>query len=160
MHTHFALQQPVGVLAIYFERDRFDARAFTFQAIRDHGLESVALRPAQIHAQQHLRPVLAFGTARAGMNGDDGIAGVVGARQQHLGFEFFEMRSEGADFPFDVAVDGFAFARQLEQGFNVGGQAGDALVLIDLLLNALAVLHDFLAFFGLRPEIRSVGLFF
>ena len=39
----------------------------------DHGAETLALGPAQVHAQQHFGPVLRFRAARAGMNGDDGV---------------------------------------------------------------------------------------
>ena len=74
VHADLGLQQAVGVLAVDFESDGLDARAFALQPVGDHGLEAVALRPAQVHAQQHFGPVLAFGAAGAGMDGHDGAA--------------------------------------------------------------------------------------
>ena len=47
-------------------------------------LETVLLRPARIHSQQHRRPVLAFGTAGAGMNLEIGIEPIRLAREQRL----------------------------------------------------------------------------
>ena len=75
-----------------------DARAFAFQPVGDLGLEVVALGPAQVHAQQHLGPVLALGAAGAGVDGDDGAAVIVLAREQHRGFELIERA--GAAFRF------------------------------------------------------------
>ncbi len=86
----FRLQQAVGVLAVDFEGDALDARAFAFQPVGDHGLEAVALRPAQVHAQQHLGPILALGAAGAGVDGHDGAARVVLAGEQHGGFQALE----------------------------------------------------------------------
>ena len=98
MHADLALQQAVSVLAVDFECDRLDASAFAFEAIRDHGFELVALGPAQVHAQQHFSPILAFGSARAGMNRDDGAARVVLTGEQHLRFQLFEIAGEGCAF--------------------------------------------------------------
>ena len=86
MHADLGLQHAVGVVAVDFEGDRLDAGAFALQPVGDDGGEAVALGPAQIHAQQHLGPVLAFGAAGAGMDGHDGAALVVFAGEQHGGF--------------------------------------------------------------------------
>ncbi len=86
MHADLRLQQPVRVFALDFERGRFDARAFALQTIRHHRLHIVTLRPAQVHAQQHLRPVLALRAARARMDGHDGALRVVRARRAAFRF--------------------------------------------------------------------------
>ena len=70
------------------------------------------------------------------------------------------MRREPADLALDVSGDVFAFAAKLEQSFDIGAERCNLRVLIDLLFQALAVLHHFLAFFRLSPEVGSVGLFF
>ena len=41
------------------------------EQVDDLGLEARALRPAQVHAHEHLRPVLRLGAAGAGMDGED-----------------------------------------------------------------------------------------
>jgi len=57
-------------------------------------------------------------------------------------------------------VDILALARQFEQRVEVLGEGAHALVACDRLLQPLPVLHDFLAFFRLAPEIRSGDLLF
>ena len=102
VHADFRLQQAVGVLAVDLEGDRLDARAFALQPVGDHGLEALALGPAQVHAQQHLGPVLAFGAAGAGVDGDDGAARVVFAGEQHGGLEALQQLAVGLHVALDI----------------------------------------------------------
>ena len=55
----------------------FEAR-FLARACFEHlGLEASVGRPAQVHAQQHFRPILRVGPARAGVDLEHGVARVV-----------------------------------------------------------------------------------
>ena len=98
VHTDFALQQAEGVFAIHREGRGLQPGFFTRLVIVKHGLESLPLGPAQIHAQQHVGPVLRLGAARAGMDGHDGVARVVLARKQRLGFELVNDLAQCIDF--------------------------------------------------------------
>ena len=160
MHADLRLQHAISIGAVDFERGGLDAGAFAFETVGQHGLEIVAFGPAQVHAQQHLGPVLRFGAAGAGMDGDDGVARVVFAREQHPGFEFAEHFGVALQFALDIAVDGFAFAGEFEKRIEIVGHAGDLLVVLDGFFETLAVLHDLLAFFGLGPEVGSRDLLF
>jgi len=160
VHADLRLQLAVSVGAIDFHRRRLDSRAFTLQPVCDHGLIAMPLRPAQIHAQQHLRPVLAFGAAGAGMNDEDGAFGIVFAGHEHGGFQLVQPLAEGAHLLFQIAGDVFAFTRQLEQGIQIGGAAGDVALLGDSFLQPLALLHDLLAFLRLVPEFGVRNLLF
>ena len=153
MHANFRLQHAISVGAVDFECGGLDAGAFAFETVGKHGFEIAALGPAEVHAQKHLGPVLRFGAAGAGMNGDDSIARVVFTREQHAGFELAEDFGVALQFALDVAVDGFAFAGEFEKRIEIVGHAGDSLVALDGFFETLAVLHNLLAFFGLRPEV-------
>ena len=50
--------------------------------LHDLGLVAAPVAPAQVHAQQHLGPVLGLGAAGSGMKGDDGVPAVVGAAEE------------------------------------------------------------------------------
>src|SRR4249920_2682021 len=52
--------------------------------IDDFPLEPAALGPAQVHAQQHLGPVLRLGAPRARVNRDDGVLSIVLAAEHLL----------------------------------------------------------------------------
>ncbi len=69
-----------------------------FHPVEHRHLEALALRPADVHPQQHLGPVLRFGAAGAGMDGQHGVAAVVGALQHRLQFHPVERRLGGRQF--------------------------------------------------------------
>ena len=65
VHAGLAAQVAVGVLAGHLDGRRLDPGLFAGQQVDDLGLEPRALTPAQVHAHEHLRPVLRLGAARA-----------------------------------------------------------------------------------------------
>ncbi len=84
MDAGFGRQQAVGVLAGDRERRALQAR-FVARLVVDHlALEPAALGPAQVHAQQHLGPVLRLGAAGARMNRDDRVLAIVLAAEHLL----------------------------------------------------------------------------
>ena len=91
------------------------------------------------------------------MDGDDGAA-VRRSRPKAASpvSSFFELAREALHLALEIGADVFAFARQFEQSVEVRGQAGDLAVLGDLLFQALAILHDLLAFFGLDQKSGAV----
>lgn len=70
------LQKAVGVGAGDEDRRALDARFLPGQIVQHLDLEVVALRPAGVHAVEHLHPVLGLGAARARVEGQDGVVGV------------------------------------------------------------------------------------
>src|SRR4029077_4520234 len=72
--SNLAGQQTEGVLPIHGEGRGFQTCFFTRLVIVENGLEAAPFRPAKIHTQQHVGPVLRFGSARPGMNGHDRVA--------------------------------------------------------------------------------------
>ena len=136
VHADFGLQQAVGVLAVDFEGDRLDARAFAFQPVGDDR-SSKSLRSAQrrymrssISAQSWLSVPPAPGwmvtmASRASFSPESSIASS----------SLSSMRREGLFISRSIsAFDVFAFARQFEQRVEVEVSAGDAGVVLDALL--------------------------
>src|ERR1041385_6832800 len=91
VHSRFGSQQPIGVLAFNSERYTLQSGFLTWLILEHFSFESTLLGPFEIHAQQHLGPVLRFSAPCAGMNRADGMAAIVFARQQHLGFSLGEV---------------------------------------------------------------------
>ncbi len=111
---------------------------------------------------QHLGPVLAFGAARAGMHGDDGVQRVGFAGEHGAGFELLGESGQSLDVAFQIGEHVFALAGQLEVGFDVAGAAHQFLVVGDQRFQALAVAHQRLAGGGIVPEgrIGKLGFYF
>src|SRR5215472_3825885 len=116
MHSDFAGKEAVSVLAIDAEGRRFDARFFAGLIVVEYRLETLALRPPQVHAHEHLGPVLRLRTSGAGMDRDDGISGVVLAGKQGLGLEPVDTLAQRVNFAPQVSLNVLPFAGQVEVG--------------------------------------------
>src|SRR5665648_303129 len=130
MHAPLRLQQPVDVLALDGERGALEAGFVAFLRVVHLDLEGAALEPAQVHAQQHLGPVLRLGAAGAGMDGHDRAALVVLAAEEAQLLPALEIGLELGDavheFLEELVVDGVAahlLAQQLFRGFEVAEPA-------------------------------------
>jgi hypothetical protein len=115
-------------------------------------LEALALGPADVHAHQHLGPVLGLGAAGAGVHGDDGVERVGLAGEHGLGFELFGELDERGDLAFEVGLGGFAFAGEFEVGLDVVGAAGEFGVVGEEGFEALALAHERLRRARRRPR--------
>ena len=108
MHAHFTLHEAKGIFTDDHERDALDAGFITRQVVKQLDLEVMALAPARVHAIEHLRPVLRFGTAGASVQREDGVALVVFTRKQRLQTHLLEIVLElfqvFADFSRDFGV--------------------------------------------------------
>ena len=65
VHAVLAAQVPEGVVARDAEAHAVDPGLVALLVVDDLGLVAAALAPAQVHAEQHLRPVLRVGAAGA-----------------------------------------------------------------------------------------------
>ena len=92
VHALLGAEQPVGVLAARDEGGGLDAGLVALGGLLQLHLHAAPLRPAHLHPQQHLGPVLRVGAAGAGVHGHDRVAGVVLAREEPRLLELREPR--------------------------------------------------------------------
>ena len=74
VHASFGAEHAVGVLAVDGEGRPVDADDLARGAVVDVDFPAAAVAVAQVHAEQHLAPVLGLEAALAGGHGDDGVA--------------------------------------------------------------------------------------
>ena len=128
MHARLGAQPPIGVLAGELHRGALDARDFARARIDHFGSEAARGAPAQVHAQQHLRPVLGFGAAGAGLDVHEGAVRVHLAVEHALELEAAHLGLEALRVALDVARGGLvvlAFG-ELEQLGGIGDALGGA----------------------------------
>ena len=82
VNTVLTLQIAVGILPLDEDGGGLDARLIAGLVVHELIGVAVALSPAGIHPVEHLRPVLGLGAACSGVEGEDGVVGVVLAGQQ------------------------------------------------------------------------------
>src|SRR5262245_48961413 len=108
VHAALGLEDPVGVLALHAEGRRLEAGFLARAGLEQLGREPAVLRPAQVHAQQDLGPVLRVGAPGARVDGHERVARVVLAREQGVLLEPVELlaqrRDAGGDLVLHVAV--------------------------------------------------------
>jgi hypothetical protein len=81
----FCGQQSVGIFAFDSECHTLQSGFLTWLILEHFRFEVALFGPLEIHAQQHLGPILRFGAARARMNGANRVATIVVAGEQHFG---------------------------------------------------------------------------
>src|SRR6266850_3930622 len=86
VHAGLSSQQAVGIFALNPERYALQTSFLTRLIFKNLGLKSALLSPLQIHAQEHLGPILGFGATCSRMDRADGVAEIVFACKQHFGF--------------------------------------------------------------------------
>jgi len=123
-------------------------------------LVAMALRPARVHAEQHLGPVLALGPAGAGIDLDIGIVRVRLAREQRrdlVPLRPFGKLGEAAHGI--VGKRGVAFGLgHLEELGRVGKLPLDRPGRADRLLQPPPLAHDVLGVLGVVPQRRVFDL--
>src|SRR3972149_1980725 len=82
VHSPLALQPPVGPATVDRDRDALEARLFALGLVENLGAVAVSLSPAQVHAQQHLGPVLALGAPGPRVDRYDRRPLVIGVRHE------------------------------------------------------------------------------
>ena len=160
MNSDFTGQIPIGILAVDDERRGFNSRFFARLLVVHFRLEPLKLGPAQVHAQQDLRPVLRLGAARARMDRHDGVARIVVAGEQCLGFDAVDQFVQAIQVALQFGVDVFAFTGEIKIGADIIGAARQVAFQGQHVLQTLALTHHLLRSRRIRPEVRIGRLLF
>src|SRR4029077_5644021 len=133
---------------------RLDASRLALGLLEPLDFVAVLLRPARIHAKKHAGPILALGTARAGMNFDIRIIGVGLAREERFELAPRDFRLELLQRRFRLG-DGllvFLGLAELDHGELIVELLLDAANGGQLLLERGALLHHALGALLIVPQ--------
>jgi hypothetical protein len=108
----------------------------------------------EVHAQQHLGPVGGLGAAGPGADRQDGVLGVVVAREQEEGSLALELHAEGIGLALEVCERlGIGRLREeIQQLFEVDGALLERSPEGDLVAQALGLAGDLLGGTLVVPE--------
>jgi hypothetical protein len=153
MHAGFSRHQAVGVVAGEGEGRALEARLVAGLVVDHLAPEPAALRPAQVHAQQHVGPVLRLGPPGARVDGHDRTLLIVLAPQDPLGLGRLHLGGERVERPGQFPGDVLALLRPLHQHREVVLAAPERLLQLEVLFETPAPLEDLLGLLGVLPEI-------
>ena len=141
MHARLRAQPAEGVLARELDRGALDTRHFAAGHLDELCVETARLAPAQVHAQEHLGPVLRLRAAGAGLDVQEGVVGVHLAIEHAAEFELLEDTGKLGDLAFEVFQGCFVIflAGQLDQILRIGASALEAVDGADYVLEGRAL---------------------
>ena len=149
----FALEVAEGVVAFNLHGDALDASPFAVEAVGDGYAVVVGFGIADVHAHEHLSPVLCFNTTGTGIDGEDGIEAVALSLEHVLEFQGFDEGEGDVDLLDDLLFGGIAAVEELAQDLKVAAAAVDFVESVDPSFLGLDGFHDFLSLFGVAPEV-------
>ncbi len=161
VHAGLGPQPAVRVVALEFHGGALHARHLAGIRVDHLAREATRGAPAQVHAQEHLRPVLRLGTAGAGLDVEEGAVRVHLATKHALELEAAHVAFEPLGILADVACGGLIALPlgELEELGRVGYALGGALDLARRRRSAgRARLPSSCARSGLRPDRRVLEL--
>jgi hypothetical protein len=152
MHAGLGLHVAVRVLAADHHGRALDARFLPRLIVEHLARPAFLFTVAEVHAQQHLGPVLRLGAAGSGVNGEDAVAEIVLAGELHRQLDGVDLPLELADQRLDVGFDVLPFALELEEHVQVVRFAVDRFACLDAFLDRGAAAADFLRLLLVVPE--------
>ena len=160
MHARLRAQPSVSVLTGELYRGALDTRDFARARIDHFAGETARGTPAQVHAQQHLRPVLRFGAAGARLNVHERIVGIHLAVKHALELEIAHAAFEAHGIALDVGCGSLVLLTfgELEELCGIGDGLGGAIELGKLAAQLRALAPQLLSLVGLLPDRRVFQL--
>ena len=162
VYAGFTLEEAVCVFAFNQNRSGLQAGVIAFQIVQNLIAEAVALRPAGVHAIQHVAPVLCFGSACTGMERENRIVCIVLAEQQRSQLAALQLivqrvkaLAQLVNHGVVIHLDGEVAQRQ-----QILLLAAQVVIAFNLVLERLGALQDFLRLFRVVPEARLGGTVF
>jgi len=160
MHAGLGAQPAEGIRPFDAYRGALDADDFTVGLFDKLGLETAPLRPAQIHAQQHGRPILRLGAAGSGLNFEEGVVGIHLTRKHapelklaDLAFHRPEVGGDHRDHADIVFV-----TREIQELGDVAQARVDVPEGVDHRLQARALAPQLLGALRLVPDVGLLKL--
>ena len=144
VYAALSLEVAVGVVAVHLEGDGLDARLVAVEQVDLAHLEAHALGVADVHAVEHLRPVLRLGAARARVQREQGVAAVVFAVEQRGEPQRVEVFARGLQFlAYLLGMEPVVLLLgQLHHHFDVVGAGDEGFIVLNLHLRLVGVGGD------------------
>ena len=160
VHARLRPQPAVGPLALDADGRALDARLVARLPVQQLDLVALALRPAAVHPQQHLRPVLGVGPARARVDADQRPVAIVGPGQHARELHLADRLLAGGERRGRLDGGGLVLrlVGEIDQDLRVLGDLELGLVPLDRRLQPRLLAQDGLGLVGDVPEVGGARL--
>lgn len=152
MDTLLRTQVPESIITVHCDRDALDPGLFALLVVGDVDLEALPLAVPLVHAEEHLRPVLAFGSTRTRVDGENQVVRVVLAAEGVPELGLFDALLPGEDRGLELGLDLFPAGQPLLENRDIALLARDPADEFQALLDLLALSLDLLGVALIVPE--------
>ena len=154
MHAGLGAQPTIGVFAPHFHAGALDAGHFPGTRIDHLAGEAAGGAPAQVHTQQHLRPVLRLGAAGARLDVEKRVVRVHLAAKHAFQLQVPHLGLEALRVALDVARGALLALRlgQFEELGSLADALGGAVDLADVARQASSFTPELLRARRVRPD--------
>ena len=158
MDTVFSLQVAIGKLPNHLDGRALDTSSFAIEHVCEAHFESISFTPSCIHPEEHLSPILRFGTSCARVNRQQSILRIVNTTEHVFQLEAFDLSIE----LLLIAEDLFGKAlfvrllRQLNECVTVACKGVQLLPRVNPLLMGVDKLKNLLCCNVIIPEVLLV----
>jgi hypothetical protein len=157
MHSALTLQVTERVLAADGEGRTLDPGFLPLQALQKLRLEAALLGPAQIHPQQHLRPVLRLGSTGSRVDRHQGIVSILGAGELQFELELGQARSHLLEKIRNL-LGLLALGDQLQPYGHLFGVLVELIESLQVAFQTAALLQQGRTLGRIVPEVRGLHL--
>lgn len=154
-----ALEVAKDKLAFDFEGNRLYSRDFAFLKVQLTHLVAVALRPAQVHAHKHTRPIAGLGSASSGRYLQHGTHLVFFAAEHIAELQGAQLRLKLSDCRVYLRLFNHALAVKLYRGLDFAKLRLNGLVALYPVLQFADFAHRKFGLLGVVPKIWIAGFF-
>ena len=148
----------VGARPANLDRRVLDPGFLAVGGIEDLRFQPAPLRPAHVHAGEHLRPVLGVDPAFAGVDDEDGVGAVVRPGEGRVQLELVDLLLELGAFPHELGGELLVVRRQLFEHGELLGLGRQPPPLADFVAHLTQAAHLRLGGAGVVPEPRFGAL--
>src|SRR5438067_45055 len=151
-------QIAVRVLAVDRERRALQARLLAGGTVEELRTEPAALGPAEVHPDEHLRPVRGVGAADAGADREECGTLVVGPTELGLEARLRDLELQRAKVRSEVPRDAGILIGERQHLGDLGGTLPKAVPTLDAAAGGVQLPERRLRALPIGPEIRSRGV--
>jgi hypothetical protein len=157
MCTALGLEISVRVRTFDRERGTADARFIARRRLDDVRLESAALCPAHVHANEHLRPVGGVRSTDARGDGQHGVPFVVRTAELCLEAGLVDLAGQLRELALEIRAERRVLRHRCQLG-EIRGALAEGLPSLDARADKAETLHHLLRALAIVPKVGCGGL--
>ncbi len=160
MDPHLTRKQTIGIGTGNGEGCTLESRLFTFLVVEHLGFPTLLLGPAQIHSEQHLRPILGFRSSRTGVDTHNRVFRVVFSPKELLDLRGIDLLLQLLQMFLKIFRNRLPLLRPLDESADFFFASVEMMDQVHIVLKVTSFSGQLLPLGGIGPNGRIGQLLF